>query len=169
MATDQPYNELGQILSSGGEISLGLAILQDLGEAGFLLFFNRRFAPIRDEDRDTLISLAESMVAGGEAIDSLVIGDSISLDDIPINQWLFGGALEGRRILITGEVELPGADSRVQLRLPFSDTPTVEELREAFLGRGLDIASRYPEKFGLPPGESPAGGNVYILLPERVF
>lgn len=169
MATDQPYNELGQILSTGGEIALGLAILQDLGKEGFLLFFTRRFSPIRDEDRETLISLSESMIEGGVIIDHLKFNEAINLDDIPLNQFLFGGNLEGRRILITGEVQVPGANSRVQLRIPFPDTPTVEEMREAFMARSFDIIRRYPEKFGLPAGFEPTIADVFILLPERAF
>ncbi len=169
MATDQPFNELGRILSTGGEIALGLAILQDLGSEGFLLFFNRRFAPISDTDRTALISLSESMIAGGEEIQKLQLGQDIDPKDIPINEWLFGQRLEGRRVLITGEVEFPGATHRIQVRMAFPDIPTMAEVREAFLAQGLTVTSSNPEGFGLPEGEAPAGGNVYILLPERAF
>lgn len=169
MATDQPFNELGQILSTGGEIALGLAILQDLGKEGFLLFFNRRFAPISDIDRAALISLSESMIAGGEEIQRLQLNEAVSPQSIPINEWLFGKSLEGRRVLITGEVEFPGATHRVQVRMAFPDIPTLAEIREAFLAQGLTVTSSNPEGFGLPEGEAPAGGNVYVLLPERAF
>lgn len=169
MATGQPFNELGQILSEGGEIALGLKIIEEDSRAGFLLFFNRRFQPIREEDAVALERFSESMVRAGENLQALPLDATIGTRDIPLNEFLFGGDLQGRRVLITGEVELEGLDNRIQIRLPFADIPTIQEIREAFLDRSRDIVTGSPEKF-LPFEATPTtGGKVFILLPERAF
>jgi len=169
MSSDQPYNELGQILSSQGEVAVGLAILKQGTGGSFIAFFNRRFGFLADNERDSLLQLSEAMVENGATMQQLPAGASISLENVPLNPYLFGGATQGSRVLITGEVEIPGAEHRVQLRIPFTDVPTVDEVRQAFLERGLEIAGNYPGKFGLDPNTPVMGGNVYILLPERAF
>jgi hypothetical protein len=169
MASEQPYNALGQILSGQGEMAVGLAILQKGGAGGALAFISKKFGFLGDDERDALFKLSESMVAAGATVNQLPPGTSINLNDVPLNPFLFGGDLEGRRSLFTGEVEIPGAEHRVQIRLPFTDVPSIDELREAFLSRALEIAGQYPGKFGLPVGSPMVGGQVYILLPERAF
>lgn len=169
MSSDQPYNSLGQILSQGGEIAVGLSLLRGGDRGSVLLLIGRRFGPMQDADREALVDFSQRMIDAGATISESEYAGPIPPEAVPLNQYLFGGTTEGRRSIFTVEVEFPGAEGRVEMRLTFPDLPTQEELREAALGRGGDIVTQYPEKFGLPPGSTVDSGKVYILLPERAF
>lgn len=169
MSTDNPYNELGQILSEGGEIAVGLAIIQDTPLQNLLFLITRKFGGISDSNREQLIDFAQSMVDAGADIQGRSLDSILSPEDIPLNSWLFGGDLQGRRAFIVGEIEVSGLGFRIQARLPFEDIPTLEELRAAFQEEALRRLKESPDAFGIAAPDTLADAGVYILLPQRAF
>ncbi len=169
MAAKGFFRSLRDILSTGGEIALGLVMLAEPAVDIFKKFFDRKFEPLEPEDRRKLIDLSGEMVDAGKSMALRRIEEALGPRDFPLNEFLFGGSMEGRRVLITGEIEIPGMETRIQVRMAFPNIPTIEEIQEGFLGRGLEIVSLYPEKFGLKRADIPTTGNVHILLPERAF
>lgn len=71
MSSDQPYNELGQILANGGDIALGLAISRGWSSGQIALLFASRFSPMRPEDERRLHTLAFAATEAAERINSM--------------------------------------------------------------------------------------------------
>jgi len=169
VASDQPYNELGQILAEGAEIALGLAIIRDISHEGFLLLMGRRVEPIRDIDRDELMLFVNRMIESGIAISDLPPGSELLAGMIPVNEFLYGGRAEGRRVKFVGEVQFEEGGQWVEVRVNFPDIPTIDELREELANKGRRIGESCRDKFGLPKDESVTVRQVRVLLPERLF
>src|SRR3990172_1275725 len=132
---DRPFNSLGQILSTGGEIALGLAYSLEKPHAFVLLLFDRRLRPVTDNDRAELISLSRRGVDAAKHMQMMRPDEMIPMDEIPINPYLFGGGTEGRRILAVGDVSHDGGDTWFQKRVPLPDETTWGGLVEQLLGR----------------------------------
>jgi len=169
MASGQPYDELGRILSEGGEIALGLAILQEMPTPGFLLFFNRRFGSLTPEQQDIVQQLAQEMIDSGQATGEIPSDVPLSLGDIPLNQFLFSGDLQGRRELITVEIDVPGLDRRFQMRLPFADIASLDEIRNAALEQARQRAIDSPQAVPFTEPDVTQDVGVWVLLRERAF
>ena len=170
MSTDPiAFNELGQILSMGGEQALARLISTGASEERIVLLFFTRFEPMRASDRAALRRLAREMVSAGEFLDALDPGDTFGPNEIPVNQFLFGDTPGGRRMRIESEVEFGIEERLLRTSVDFADVPTVPEFLEASRLKALEILGQYPERFGLSPGEPIDLVGVTIPFTERRF
>lgn len=103
MADEQPYNSLGQILASGGEIAVGLALYHGWDSNRLALLLGRRLRVAPGSDTDELIRIAEDAIASGEYLNSLTPDDIIDPGQIVTNPVLFGDDPQGRRWRWEGE------------------------------------------------------------------
>jgi len=131
---DRPFNSLGQILSTGGEIALGLAYSLEKPPGFLLLLFDRRLRPATDDDRAALISLSRRGVSAAKHMQMMRPDEIIPMDEIPINPYLFDGGTDGRRILAVGDVSHDGGDTWFQKRVPLPDETTWGGLVDQLLG-----------------------------------
>lgn len=169
MSSEQPYNSLGQILASGGEIALGLAMSHGVSPERIQALFARRFDPLQPNDRATLEQIARAGVAAGEMLSGLAPGESIPIHSIPINPNLFGDEPAGRRIKIIGEWQFPNSEQWIETRLEYPDLPTLDQILEDIINKGRQVGNRCHDKFGLPIDEPVDITNVRITFTERRF
>jgi len=169
MPSDQPFNELGQILANGGEIALGLAISRGWSSQQIALLFSRRFEPITPQDRQRLTSLAERAVAAAAAINEMEADNAIDLEDIPVNPYLFGDDPSGRRGKVAGRFTLDEGEHWFDFRHDTADIGSVSQMMADVEAGILSDLAKYPEG-----GGGKFGGNVEHLtikleLTERRF
>lgn len=153
MSTDQPYNSLGQILSEGGEIALGLAIAHGWSEGKISALFARRFEPMSANDRNRLLEIASAAVSAADLVNNLGPNDSLVPGDLPITPELFGNDPEGRRALLITEFSTDDGGKWYETRLTFADIPTMEEIREAIAAEASRRIVDSPSAFGLNRGD----------------
>lgn len=169
MSMGSPFDPLGRMLSEQGEIAIGLGIIKGIGRAAMGLIFQRKFGEVSPEDQQRVIDLAQSMVDAGGTITEMPLNALLRPEDIPLNEWLFGGDLQGRRVFVVGRVSIPGVGFDIEARLPFEDIPTPEEMRAAFVEEAMRRIRESPKAFGVIDPESLGAAGVFIQLPERAF
>jgi len=169
MATDQPYNELGQILSEGGEIALGLAFARGQSDSQIAILFARRFEPIRNSDAARLRELAERGVAAGNDLNELGPGDPIDISGIPTVSELFGDDPEGRRFFFIVEVDISGDGEWRELRLELSDFTSQDQLRDEANELASLRSTKSPGKFGAVNEEIEGDLPMRVVLGFKRF
>lgn len=169
MSTDQPYNSLGQILAEGGEIALGLAILRNWNSDQIAALFQRKFEPMRPEDRIRLTQLAQAAIAGAESSQNTPFGSPISLTDLPVNPELFGDDFSGKRSFYLTEVWNPFKDHWIEIRLEFAGVPTPEEIQDKMFAEARRRLNDSPEKLGKPKDAEIPPLQGRVLFQERRF
>lgn len=169
MSSDQPYNELGQILANGGEIALGLAISRGWTSSQIALLFSRRFEPMRDDDRKRLVDVAERAVAAGNALNDLYPDGVIDPNAIPDNPYLFGDDPAGRRARMAGRFTVDEGATWFDFRIDVADIESKSELLYAAEELIRENWSKYPEgKTGGFGGPMPHL-TIEIILAEKRF
>ncbi len=164
-----PFNSLGQILSQGGEQALAKAIFLGFSEERIVALFLRRFEPMTPDDREALRAFSDEIVVAGVVVAGVVPPGQITAGMIPVNEFLYGDSAEGRRVRVAFDVEVEGLTRLISVVEDFPDIPTIDELREAARSKIFSIAEKYPELFGLQPGETPNIINLIIPFTERKF
>lgn len=164
MSSEQPYNELGQILSSGGEIALGLAISRGWSSSQIALLFSRRFDPMRDEDRQRLIDIANRAVAAAAQISDMPPDEDIDPNVIPTNPYLFGDDPSGRRAKVAGRFTVDEGANWFDFRHDISDIGNREQMLDEIQAAIESDFSKYPEG-----GGSKFGGPMEHLTIELVL
>ncbi len=170
MTTDPTaFNELGQILSMGGEQALARLISAGASEERIVLLFFRRFEPMRDLARTALRDLSDAMVVAGSTIAGLARDLQIPLGIVPSNQFLFGEIPGGRRVRFAVSVEIEELDRFIDLVLDFADMPTVADLLQAARADLQQKIDNSPRAFGFQPGQQATPLNIIIPFAERRF
>lgn len=169
MSTDEPYNELGQILSEGGEIALALAFAHGWSDSKIAALFARRFLPMRPDDQDRLRGLADAALQAGEAFNQTPPSERVSLDDIPLNPHLSPDRVGSDRVYWIGEFQFPGDQNWFQIRGSSPDNVPVGEILSEIADEATSRAGRSPQSFGVPTGGEPSAPEVRIIMMERRF
>jgi hypothetical protein len=162
-------DELGRILASGGEQSLGLAYFHSYPPDRIASMFAVKFAGLSDSERDSLEALARDGVAAGERITERGPSGTLNPDDIPTNPFLYGDDPEGNRVRIIGVVEFPETGALIRVYEDFEDLPGIADMFAALKEKAGGIGEAYPKKFGLTPGEPIEARVVWIALAEKRF
>lgn len=170
MSSDQPYNELGQILANGGEIALGLAISRGWSSSQIALLFAQRFEPISEIDRQRLIGLANRAVVAASEINDLDDDDIIPPDMIPTNPYLFGDEPGGRRGKIAGRWQDENTGQWYDFRMDVADITDKAAMLEQANEMARDNWNKYPEgkKGGFGQGEL-EHITIQLILAEKRF
>lgn len=155
MPSNQPYNELGQILAGGGDIALGLAISRGWTSTQIALLFARRFEPMRPGDRERLTALAERAVEAAGTIEGLDLSDPVDPSTIPTNPYLFGDEPDGRRAKLVGRFSPDDGINWFDVYADLADITDKEEMFQAIQDLAESNWNKYPEGgkggFGGPP------------------
>ena len=166
---EQPYNSLGQIIAQGGEIALGLAIAHGWTSGQIALLFARRFEPMRDDDRERLVAIADRSFRAAYLLSNKPDDFGISLDDIPIIEGLYGGENEGRRIKVIGEWQFEEGGQWYETRLDFPDLISLNEMMAMIISHGRDVGERCRDKFGFDKDEPITVKRWRITFTGRAF
>jgi len=169
MSSDQPYNQLGQILATGGEQSVALAMDRGWGSTRIVSMLARRYGPIASDTYESVRGIADSILRAGEGAFDVDITGRIPAERIPVVPELFGDDNEGQRTRYTAEVEFEGATNSVLVYGSFANIPTADELEEDAANRAGAIADQYRGKFGLADDAEIIPANIRIVLLERKF
>lgn len=169
MSSDQPYNSLGQILSEGGEIALGLAIHRGWSDSQISALFARRFEPMQPADRARLIEIAKAGLAGAESLSNLDPSDTIPLGSVPIVPELFGDDFSGKRYSYVGEWFNPNTGKWIEVRGDFPSVPSPEDIATDIGDKANTRIKKSPEKFGLPGGTQFDDLEIRITTHYRKF
>lgn len=169
MSSDQPFNELGQILAEGGEIALGLAIARGWSGAQIALLFARRFDPMTEMDRQRLIGIANRAVVAASAINEMDPDAAIDLSLIPENPYLFGDEPSGRRGKVAGRFTVDEGQNWFDFRVDVADITNPAAMFEAAEETIKADWSKYPEGGGKKFGGAMESLTIELLLTERRF
>lgn len=169
MSSDQPFNELGQILASGGEIALGLAISRGWSDRQIALLFARRFEPMREEDRERLVTTANRMVEAARYLNDIGDDDEIQLGNVPINPYLFGINPGGARAKVAYRFSVDEGvnwfDGRIDAHDLSSKAALFDLIEEQI---NIDFA-KYPEGGGSRFGGAKEHLTIEVTITERRF
>lgn len=169
MPTLNPYNELGQILASGGEISVAIGFAHGKTRNDQLLYVRKRFAPLPEDDETYLLDYSESI----SGMDSIIKGFAphlpIPIALFPQNPFLFGDDFGGMRVAVGFDAFREGDDSAIQIRTSYADAPSFEEiLRDA--EQELERRKRAsPGRFKGMDESDELGILIHILYAERRY
>jgi hypothetical protein len=169
MPGEQPYNELGQILASGGEIALGLAIAKGWTGSQIALLFARRFDPMRPEDRDRLIDLANRALQAASDISDMPPDADIDPSGIPTNPYLFGDDPSGRRAKVAGRFTVDEGVNWFDYRHDISDITNREQMLNEIQAAIEQDWSKYPEGGGKKFGGPMEHLTIELTLTEKRF
>lgn len=169
MSSEQPYNELGQILANGGEIALGLAISKGWTGSQIALLFARRFEPMRPEDRERLTGLANAALTAAAQISEMGPDDDIDPNTIPTNPYLFGSDPAGRRAKIAGRFTVDAGLNWFDYRHNVSDITNREQMLEEIQAAIESDWSKYPEGSGKKFGGAMEHLTIELILTEKRF
>lgn len=145
MSSDQSFNELGQILSQGGDIALGMAIARGWSSQQIALLFSRRFEPMRPEDRDRLTSHANQMVEAAKRIGLQLPDEVVDPEGIPTNPYLFGDEPEGRRATLVGRFSPDDGGKWFNVYADLADITDQESMLQAIQELAEANWNKYPE------------------------
>lgn len=169
MSTGQPYNQLGQILSTGGEQSVALAMDRGWSGQRIVAMLGRRYGNVSASIYNSVRSVADDILRAGESAFESQSGSPIPGSQIPVVSELFGDENEGQRTRYTAEVEFEGGTEKVLVYGSFPDIPSPEELEEDAINRANEIADQYRKKFGLSDDAEIVPVSVRVVLLERKF
>lgn len=169
MSTDNPYNELGQILAEGGEIALGLAIANGWTDSQLSALFARRFLPMRDEDREQLTGLAQAAVEAANIFNATDPQDRLNPADIPLNKWLPTERIGNNRLYWIGEFSFDAGESWFAVRGTSADITPGGEILSQIAEEATRRAGKSPAQFGVPSDEESPAPMVRMIFMERGF
>lgn len=145
MSSDQPFNELGQILAAGGEIALGLAISRGWTSGQIGLLFAKRFDPITEHDRARLFAIANAAVEAAATIQAMDPESPIDLETIPTNPFLFGDEPGGRRGSVAGRFMNEATGQWYDIRVDVADISNPQAMFDDAAELIRSNWSKYPE------------------------
>lgn len=169
MATDQPYNSLGQILSQGGEIALGLALAYGWSDQKIAALFARRFEPMSADDRDRLLGIATAAVNAADLVNAMDEGGAIGPGDLPVNPQLFGDESGGKRALLVTEFSPDQGANWYEVRLTFADLPSLQDIQDALQIEADRRIKDSPSAFSMKRGDEPEDLMFRVTLGEARF
>lgn len=169
MSTDNPYNSLGQILSEGGEIALGIALFHgwDSGKIAILLTKRLKVAP--GTDTDALFALATEALNSGTLAGSEDPNAPPDPFDIPVNGGLFGDAPEGRRLHWEAEYRFGTEGEWWRISGDESDLVPIGEIFDQIAGMATANETTYRTKEGIAGDVGSIPPEIRIVLRERKF
>lgn len=163
------YDALGRILSSGGEMSLALAMARGYSDERISGIMFRKFGDDYTAAGGALTGFAAGMIAAGElANERAEMGGSLSLDEIPLNGHLQDEEMGGARFKWSADVYFEGASSAVTV-YGYSSSEDPLDMYEDAVGQGDKIVDKYRSKFGLGEGETLTPLAVRVMTMERAY
>lgn len=169
MSTINPYNELGQILATGGEIALAIGFSHGRSDMDTIAYIRTRFPPLPRDDEDFLVRLSKSMSEMDDVIKSFDPSMQLPVTSFPRNPLLFGDDWGGKRIAIGFDASIEGSDQTVQIRTSFPDVPTFEDLLRAAEEELERRIRKSPGEFAGMDEEKLDEIILHILYAERRF
>lgn len=169
MSTDQPFDSLGRILSEGGEIALGLAIIRGWSDSQIIELFARRFSGLSSAETERLSSMANAAIRGARIANDLDPSDPFPLSSLPVNPELFGDEFSGKRSFFIGEVWNPMKEHWIEIRMEFPGVPTLNEVNEKLFGEARRRFGESPDRLGTLPEEDDFQLQGRIIFQERRF
>lgn len=152
LANANPFDELGRILSAGGERAAITEAMRGSGGSELLAFILGRYSRLSPEQAGQLAEHVTDSIAAAGIAREVNAAESLQLDTIPVNPLLYGNDPEGRRIRADVEAVVvdtaTGGERTIRLNVDFPTPPSMDEIREAVLSAIEEIFDQYPEKFG---------------------
>lgn len=166
---DQPYNSLGQILASGGGISVSLAIARGWSEDKILAMINRRYSPVTADVVGQLLGEGQRLAEAGLSTDLDNDDPAIALQNIPIEESLTAEQLDGGRTLYIGQVSFDDGETWFEIRIIGTGDESDIDIVDAMMEEAERRAGDSPGRFRLPEEDEPHATNVQILSKVRRF
>lgn len=169
MAGENPYNELGQILASGGEVALGLALYHGWDSGKIALLIGKRLKVAPGSDQETLQALAEDAIASGEYLNSLQPGETIDPNKIAFNPSLFGDDPGGRRWRWEAEYRFGEGGDWWRLTSGEADFGQLNQVVDIIAGAAVQNENTYRAKEGVAGEQGSQPPEIRFTLAERRF
>jgi len=160
------YDALGRILSSGGEMSLALAMARGYSDSAIGAMMLRKFGGDYTAASGSLGGFALDMIAAGElANQRQSSGGQIDASEVPINGFLPDEEMGGTRFKWAADVTFEGASSAVTV-YGYSVSGDIAEMVEEALAGGIGIVDNYRTRFGLAEDENINWLTIQFLAME---
>lgn len=139
MAAEQPYNSLGQILSSGGDVFAALKSARGMEEGALIDLFRERFRPEDDTIIGIVLGIAYAGRSAAAALNAAGPTAPIASINVPINPYMNqGNYAQGRYFAVT-EYSFEESGEVRDLRL---DIPDIVDWQQVYESAGLEAQSR---------------------------
>lgn len=163
------YDSLGRIMSSGGEMTLALAMSRGYPTSQIDLIMGRKFADDYTNSGGLLAAFAIGMIAAGERANEIQRGGgTIDIAEIPVNGFLPDEEMGGTRFKWTADVTFEGASSAVTV-YGYSASADIQDLLNDALEGGIGIVDNYRSKFGLSEDDTVTPLSVQFTAIERQY
>lgn len=160
------YDALGRILSSGGEMSLALAMARGYSDSAIGSLMMRKFGADYAAASGPLAGFATGMIAAGElATRRQQTGGTMEPDEVPINAFLPDDEMGGTRFKWAADVTFEGASSAVTV-YGYSASGDIAEMVQDALTGGIGIVDNYRNKFGLAEDDNITPLTIQFLAME---
>lgn len=166
---DTPFNSLGQILASGGERAIALAMVRGYSAVEVGALVDRRFEPMLPEDRESLLRLADDSIQAGLRVSGLGGTEYVLSANLPFNSQLLGEDGGGTRLFVFGEFSIDEGQSWYQLGYASPDDLTYQELIDQMQRQGAGYVNKTPLDFNADADVIADNVEIRILFAERKF
>lgn len=165
----QPYNSLGQILSSGGDVAIAGMLGRGRSQQYVLGVIASRFPLLSPLDSSKLIQSSQQSLTAGRMYSSLRRDERPEPGMIPVVPELFGGEPDGRRVLYAMDYSIDGGEHWFTHRFESPDIMSYQEIVTAL----SPIIEKYrkgsPDFLGGVDFVSPENITVDIFYAARGF
>lgn len=169
MSQGNAYNELGQILSKGAEIAVGLAIATGKTPAEVYLMINSRWPQLSKPEQDELYIIGQAGARSGQDMNDAISSGNFDIESIPVQPSLFGSSAAGRRLAIVAFATSATTGETSLVRFYAPDFSSLDRL---FQEIGSYIAQTAQACPGFANRVAEDGGDLnglQILFAERRF
>jgi len=169
MSTASGFRSLEDLLTNGADQSVARAYFDGASDADVGDIFTRRFSPITDPVRERIQLLGKAEFLSGLTANGSLTSGQFSIQDVPVNEFLFGDESGGNRVRVTFEVLDDEFEPILRSTANFPDLPDLADLFAELADIGIGIITKYPEKFGLTADQASMLENVRIVGITRKF
>lgn len=164
-----PYDSLGRILSSGGEIGLARAMADKAHPESVGTFIEKRLSNLSAYDVNYVKDLASSILEAGRLLSAAGENEPVNWDDIPTNGDLFGDEWEGKRVFWFGEWNIPGEDEWYKFSGTLPDLPDKSYIARYAAELAHSYIEAYKGKFIKKLPEYQGEVRVRIIGTEKAY
>jgi hypothetical protein len=145
MSSIQPYNSLGQILASGGEIAVAFALIRGVDIEAALSRLKVRFAPIQDDTWESILSLSRNAIDAAVRWGAMPRDETPDADIIPVNPHLFGDDWRGKRVRIITSSQDRHSGQKIDMWWEFPDMFPLQDLYNEIADRIEEMEQDTPQ------------------------
>lgn len=165
----RPFNSLGQILSSGGEIYAAYQLRRGMSVTDTIQKIEHKFAPTDDPTARQVVDFARGGMSSGDYLSTLERGDAVDYQMIQKNQFLFRSNTARGRFFVGASYGPGGGQMTKDINIILPSEITIDFLYQSIALQLESWMEKYPERFMEFVNQDPSKIQIIPWFAEGMF